>query len=448
MYRIMLKLTLIFFVFFLSKSRAQSTAPVQSICLGQTKVYSVDLADGPAGTLGSSYLWRVIEAGFAGHIANQGSNSVSVDWGATPAGVYQLGVVETNSFCPGPEIIVAVTIKNAPTVTVNDAVVCSGSNAVITAAVNPPDSGHDYVYSWTVPSGINPGNTASITAGDAGDYSVVVQDVFGCISAASKGSLKIDPLPSAVITPAGPITFCDGESVVLKTDIGIGCLYQWRKDGMDISGAAGAAFSAAQGGDYTVRVTNAEGCSRTSLPVTVVVNPLPAAVITPQMGAELEFCAGESVVLSANTGVGLTYQWINSGNAVVGTAAVYTAVQSSDYRLKVTNADGCFNVSLPITVAVHPLPDASITPAGASVFCEGDNVILNAAAKPGLLYQWNNALGSIAGANSSSYIVTQSSDYTVTVTDGNFVSNCSATTMSPVKVTKISLPVTGTISHD
>jgi len=260
--------------------------------------------------------------------------------------------------------------------------------------------------------------------------------------------LVLNPLPPAVITPAGPTVFCEGYSVLLKANEGTNLSYQWRKSGTMIDGAVNSSLTAVQSADYTVTVTDSKGCSQTSLPVSVTVNPLPVAVITPQTGGSLEFCEGGSVVLNANTGAGLSYQWINSNNAVVGSSVSYTAVQSSDYTLRVTNANDCYNISAPVRVTVRPLPDPSITPSGVLVFCSGDNVVLNALMKPGLSYQWKNTTGIITGAVGSSYTAAESSDYSVTVTDENHPEHCSATTPSPIKVVKISMPVTGTISHD
>jgi hypothetical protein len=446
MYKSILKLVALFLFFFFSTVHAQSTAPTQNVCFGESKTYKVDEADGPSGTVGSSYVWRVLEAGFVGHIANPETNSISVDWGVTPAGVYRLGVTETNAFCEGSENIVTVTIKDPPIVMVNDAVICSGLSTVIKATVNPPDSGNDYIYHWTIPLGVDPGSVATVLASVAGDYTAIVEDVFGCVNTVAKGTLTIKSLPTAMITPVGLTTLCAGGSVILNGNTGTGLSYQWKKTDVDVSGAISNSYTATQSSDYTVTVTDGDGCYKTSLPVNVTVNPLPIAVITAP--GSLEFCTGGNVTLASNTGPDLLYLWKNSSNIVVGISASYTATQSSDYTVTITNGNGCSKTSLAVTVIVRTLPDASITPAGTITFCDGYNVRLNAISGSGLSYQWNDTVGVIVGAISSSYTAVQSSVYTVTITDGNFTTNCSATTSPPITVTKITLPVTGAISHD
>ncbi len=76
----------------------------QNICFGETRNYSVDLADGIIGTPGSTYAWSVLESDFVGIISGNPStsgNSISINWGLTPPGTYTLQVIETNNFCEG-----------------------------------------------------------------------------------------------------------------------------------------------------------------------------------------------------------------------------------------------------------------------------------------------------------------------------------------------------------
>lgn len=79
--------------------------------------------------------------------------------------------------------------------------------------------------------------------------------------------------PQAVISPAGPISFCVGDSVVLSSvNPGSNLSYQWKKDGINIAGATSKSYSAKLAGKYKVKVTDyANGCTATSLVVKVKV---------------------------------------------------------------------------------------------------------------------------------------------------------------------------------
>ena len=98
--------------------------------------------------------------------------------------------------------------------------------------------------------------------------------------------------PAAVITPAGPTTFCAGGNVVLNANTGTGLSYQWRVNGTDISGATNNAYTATTAGDYKVVVSNGS-CADSSAAATITVNALPTATITP--AGPTTFCAGGNV---------------------------------------------------------------------------------------------------------------------------------------------------------
>jgi hypothetical protein len=441
------KNTFILFTFalftFSSVLHAQSTSPTQTVCYGAIKTYSVD----SGGTPGSIYTWRVIDAGYAGVISGQGTANITIDWKNTPSGGYTLGVIESNSGCDGVEKTLAVTIKELPLVTVNSDQICAGLNKEIRATVIPADTGSDYEYTWITPSGVaNPGNVASFFATVAGDYTVTVKDVANsCESLPGKGTLTVNPLPTATITAGSATTFCAGGSVTLTANVGAGLTYQWNDSSGIISGSTASSYVATQSSDYTVTVTDANGCTKTSNSINVVVNPLPTAIIT--AGSATTFCEGESVTLSANLGAGLTYQWNNTSGIITsgGTSSTYVATQSSDYTVTVTDANGCTKTSNVINVVVNPLPMATITAGGPTTFCDGESVTLSANLGAGLTYQWNNTSGIItSGGTSSTYVATQSSNYTVTVTNAN---GCVKT--SPVQsVISNPLPTTSAISHN
>ena len=164
----------------------------------------------------------------------------------------------------------------------------------------------------------------------------------------------------------------------------------------------------------------------------------PTATIT--AGGTTTFCNGGSVVLSANTGTGLTYQWKVGTSTLVGsTNATYTASSAGSYTCVVTNSCGT-TTSNAIVVTVNTLPTASITAAGSTTFCSGGSVALNATTGTGWTYQWKNNGSSIAGATSSSYTATTAASYTCAVTN-----TCGTSTSGAIAITVNSLP-TATIS--
>src|SRR5258706_12666613 len=100
-------------------------------------------------------------------------------------------------------------------------------------------------------------------------------------------SVTENPNPVPVITPGGPTTFCEGNSVDLTaTPTGT---YLWSTSDTTQS------IHVTASGTFTVTVTDANGCIGISSPVSVTVNPNPVPVITPN--GPTEFCEGGSVGL-------------------------------------------------------------------------------------------------------------------------------------------------------
>lgn len=94
--------------------------------------------------------------------------------------------------------------------------------------------------------------------------------------------------------------------------------------------------------------------------------PVPSATIT--AGGPTTICVGTSVTLSANVGVGLTYQW-KKGNANIAgaTASTYAATTSGSYKCVVTNANGCAATSKAISVTAVTCREGELLSSTASL---------------------------------------------------------------------------------
>jgi hypothetical protein len=223
-------------------------------------------------------------------------------------------------------------------------------------------TGNSSTYQWKKNgTNISGATASSYIALTSGNYSVQVNSSCGS-DISSPVTVTVNSLPSAIITPSGSTTFCSGESVELAVPFGANKIYQWKKGGVNISGATLQSYTATVGGSYKVTVTNTvTGCSKTTTNATVVtVNSLPTATITPQ--GPTTFCAGGSVVLHANTGTGLIYQWKKGGNNIAGATNInYTASLAGTYKVKVTNSNGCSKLSTGVTVTVPCREDEIIS---------------------------------------------------------------------------------------
>jgi hypothetical protein len=125
--------------------------------------------------------------------------------------------------------------------------------------------------------------------------------------------------------------------------------------------ATASSFNPNDAGSYKVVVTSPGNCSATSNVTTVSFKTQPNAVITP--AGQTDICPGGVVVLNANTGVNLTYQWqFNGTNIQDATTSTYTTNETGNYNVIVNDLVGCPKSSNTVSVIVHPFPDPSLGP--------------------------------------------------------------------------------------
>jgi len=192
--------------------------------------------------------------------------------------------------------------------------------------------------------------TQSITANPNALYTLSATNALGCNSTATKMVYNL-PLPAASITAGGPVTFCAANNVTLYANTGSGLSYQWKKYANLISGATSPTYFVSKAGKYKCIVTNQSGCSRSSNSITITVNPLPPASIT--ASGPTTFCTGDSVILTANSGAGFTYEWKKYSNFLSGAnASSYSVKVPGKYKCIVTNANGCSKGSNSITITI------------------------------------------------------------------------------------------------
>ncbi|MEO8146306.1 MAG: T9SS type A sorting domain-containing protein [Bacteroidia bacterium] len=234
--------------------------------------------------------------------------------------------------------------------------VCPGESRTYTTPLTTGGT-----YKWIVPTGARITNmlgtniiNVTYDSGFVANGTLSVVKVNGCGSSLPRTLTIGINNPTAAITTSGLTTFCTGaNSLTLTANPGIGYSYQWKKGNSIIAGATGQSYiPTASNNSYKVVVTNSAGCSKTSTGIAVTVNPLPNAIITPQ--GSTTFCTGGSVVLHANGGTGLTYQWKKGFNNIGGAILQnYTASIAGTYKVIVTKANGCSKVSSGTVITIN-----------------------------------------------------------------------------------------------
>ncbi|HMR46817.1 MAG TPA: gliding motility-associated C-terminal domain-containing protein, partial [Bacteroidia bacterium] len=299
----------------------------------------------------------------------------------TAAGNYAVTVTNAVGCTATTNKVITVNALPVPVIS-GVAGICPGASANLV-------TGSFASYLWS-----NGNTTSSITTSVAGNYTVTVTDINGCIGSSNYNLLAFqNPVP--VISGAAAI--CQNQNSLL--DAGSFASWQWS------TGAVSQTISVNQSGTYSVTVTSIDGCVA-STSFNVVVNPLPVPVIS----GTSAFCSGNSSVFNTGGGSFASYQWNTSA-----TTSAITVTATGNYVVTVTDANGC-TASASQAATVWNLPTPVIT--GNSAICSGTQTTLSAGNYS--TFQWST------GATTDSISVSNSANYIVTVTDVNGCTGISA----------------------
>lgn len=281
----------------------------------------------------------------------------------------------------------------------NNASFCANSTYTLSANANP-----NYTYQWYLNGNIIPNATASTyDASVAGIYTVEVTEGACTALSASVTLITLTPDPTPTIT--GAQTFCVGDSVTLTSSIAGN--YKWYLNDVQIPNAIARTLTVKVGGSYKVSTTNVNNCTSTSTSFTVVSESKPAKPNLTVNGSST-ICNGETVNITSSNSSNIA--WYKDGLLIPNSnnMASISVGDAGSYYVIVSSGNGlCRTYSDTVNITVLPLPaKPTITQDTTSL----TSSIANA-------YQWYKSNTAIANANTQTYLVTESGNYKVEITD-------------------------------
>ncbi|HKR06219.1 MAG TPA: immunoglobulin domain-containing protein [Bacteroidia bacterium] len=225
-------------------------------------------------------------------------------------------------------------------------------------------------------------NIAAVAGSDAATYTVVLTNACGSVTS-NNAVLTVNTPPSISVHPVSQAK-CAGNSVTFTvTAAGTSPTYQWRKGGVNISGATLTSYSiasvaASDAATYDVLVSVASCTSLASNGAVLTVNPLPTVYTVNGGGVYCSGGAGAAVGLS-NSQSGVNYQLkiggVATGSPVAGTNAAISfgnQTAAGTYTVDAVNATTSCPQAMTgsVVVSINPLPSSvSVTPSSSTV-CE------------------------------------------------------------------------------
>ncbi|MBK7855083.1 MAG: T9SS type A sorting domain-containing protein [Bacteroidetes bacterium] len=303
-----------------------------TFCSGGSVVLSVSNA-----VPGYGYQWKKNNVNI--------TNATQSSYTATAAGSYTCLVTANCGNATSNAIVVSTGGITASVVPSGTVTICTGATALLSA-----NTGSGYAFQWKKNgTNITGATTSTYNATTAGAYTVAITSPCG--NATSVATTVSIGNVTASISPSGSATICAGSAQTFTANTGYNFVYQWFRNGVALAGATSSTYATSNYGSYTVRVTQGGVCSATSAASVLSVTNNPTPTVTPQ--GPTTFCAGQSVVLSANTYSGVQQQWQKNGIDIAGaTNQNYTATTAGSYRVKQT-ANGCTKSSATVTVTVN-----------------------------------------------------------------------------------------------
>ncbi len=180
-----------------------------------------------------------------------------------------------------------------------------------------------------------------------GTYNVTVTDANGCEVSATVNVVTLNG-PTPVII--GPTSGCEGDDLVLSTTQPYAS-YMWS------NGTTNATTSVVASGQYTVTVTDANGCTGTSAPFNVTVHGVEAAFVTDLASPQVPNTTVVFTDASSGDPVAAWEWWLGEPGAGGNTPSVewtYETPGTYDVYLIVTSANGCTDTIMS-TYTIRPV---------------------------------------------------------------------------------------------
>ncbi len=319
------------------------------------------------------------------------------------AGVYEVTITDEKG-CFQTESITVDWIQETPYTIEGELNFCEGKEAVLSIQTDCEDCSTFWIQNTDTLFT----NTISVTADSSDTYRAFLRTVEGCEYIET---IDIEPVQELVLNIVGDTVLCDGEQGTLAgiTDCS-DCSFAWHNKEIGDLGTQ-ASINVAQGGAYTLTMTNTDGCS-------VTVEQFVQVDVVPDVGfsGNTIICGTKPATITASADLpNTTYLWSNGiqdSTLVTNEGGIYT--------LTVVAENGCANE---VDIELEQVPAIEVEIEGNLELClVGGSVKLDAVVSncDVCTYEWTN------GEMSADALIDELGEVCVTVMDTE--TNCSAST--------------------
>jgi gliding motility-associated-like protein len=330
-------------------------------------VNSDTICDGNSTTLiatpsipGGTFLW------------NNGATTQSITVSPNTTTTYTVDYTSAAG-CSSAQAIGIVTVNPSPVLTVNNATICSGQTANLTAVSSLPLG----VFTWN-PGGMT-SSSVQVSPVQTTSYTVTFNSNLNCPSAPATAIVTVNPTPTVTIIDD---TICNGSAGTLNTTVSVpGGTYLWNPGG---STAQNLTVSPNTTTSYSLVYSTGANCSSAAVTGIITVNPIPTLITTL---ASPTLCSGDAVSIGLNSNTpGSVISWTTVESQVTGATSgsgtnindvinsINTNTGNVTYTI-ISQANNCNSLPQNVMVTVYPIPNITLLN---DTICQGEQATLNA----------------------------------------------------------------------
>jgi hypothetical protein len=400
-------------------------ADANPVCAGTTVNFTATPINGGAAPV---YQWKV-------NGVNAGVNAATYSYIPVTGDIVTVDLT-SNAVCPtaNPATSAPVTMTVNPLLPVSVTIaadanpVCAGTTVNFTAT--PTNGGAAPVYQWKV-NGVNAGVNAATYSYIPVTGDIVTVDLTsnavcptGNPATSAPVTMTVNPsLPVSVTMAADANPVCAGTAVnltAIATNGGTTPVYQWKVNGTNVGvNASTYSYIPLAGDVVTVDLTSNSVCTTgnpaTSAPVTMNINPLPAATTTHINVACFGGSTGSATVIPSGGAGVYTYSW---NTIPVQTSVTATGLSAGTYIVTVSDGNSCTATATAIITQPATALSGSITSQTNVSVPGGNNGSVTVSGSNGTSpYQYKIGAGAYQASGTFGTLIAGA--YTVTVQDIN-----------------------------
>ena len=362
----------------------------------------------------SSYNWNFDGAAV---ISGSGAGPYAIAWITDSIHKPSLMISDAGCFSYLKEKNINIIAAQASITALGNTSFCDGGSVSLLANSGPLQ------YQWYKNSqAISGSNQAYLTASQSGAYKVRVHDTLsGCYSTSMAMVVTSNTTDFNLAFTANPTSFTSAPfttTIINQTPSMNNYYWNWNLGDGTNSSLISPSHTYNFNGQYTVGAIATDintGCSDTLIkpnyincnggsPNPCTINPSisPAGYVT--------LCIGDSITLTATSGVGYTYQWVYNNTLIPNSdSLVFVATQAGNYQVIISDSS-CSQTSPVFMLNNYPSIQPVVFAIGSLQPCTNDSVLLSVNVSYST-YSWNT------GSSNSSIYVSQTGYYQVDVTD-------------------------------